>query len=247
MLSAIICWGGIALLALVVFRAISSRSFSKYPFFYVYSAAVLLTTILLRSPALYDKWYWATQFITLVIGYGILLEILNHVLAPYPGAEKFARTSGLVAVGVIFCFALVFPLVMPQWSAGTSIEFERDLRTVQAIFICGLLAVISYYGITIGRNMKGMIVGYGLYIVTSLVTLAMRSYAGTRFDEIWKVAQPLSYDVSLVIWMVALWSYQPNPVPDPSIRLEADYEAFVSRTRGMIGAMWGHLAKADRP
>jgi hypothetical protein len=247
MLSAIICWGGIALLALVVFRAISSRSFSKYPFFYVYSSAVLLTTILLRSPALYDKWYWATQFITLVIGYGILLEILNHVLAPYPGAEKFARTSGLVAVGVIFCFALVFPLIMPQWSAGTSIEFERDLRTVQAIFICGLLAVISYYGITIGRNMKGMIVGYGLYIVTSLVTLAMRSYAGTPFDEIWKVAQPLSYDVSLVIWMVALWSYQPNPVPDPSIRLEADYEAFVSRTRGMIGAMWGHLAKADRP
>jgi hypothetical protein len=247
MLSTVICWGGIALLALVVFRSVLSRSFSKYPFFYIYSAAVLLTTILLRFPVVYDKWYWAMQFITLVIGYGILLEILNHVLAPYPGAEKFARTSGLVAVGVIFCFALVFPLIMPQWSAGTSIEFERDLRTVQAIFICGLLAVISYYGITIGRNMKGMIVGYGLYIVTSLVTLAMRSYAGTPFDEIWKVAQPLSYDVSLVIWMIALWSYHPNPVPDPSIRLEADYEAFVSRTRGMIGAMWGHLAKADRP
>jgi hypothetical protein len=247
MVSELIRWIGILMLSLLLFRGLRGRALAKYPFFYIYSACVFVSALLMVSPTFYDKWYWVAQYVTLIIGYGILLEILNHVLAPYPGAEKFARTTGLIAIGLIFCFALVFPLLMPQWSAGTRIEFERDLRTVQSIFICGLLGVISYYGIAIGKNMKGMITGYGIYIVSSLISLALRSSEGTRVDELWKVTQPLSYDATLVIWLIALWSYQPNPMPDPRIKLEADYEAIVARTRGMMGAMRGHLVKAVRP
>ena len=62
---------------------------------------------------------------------------------------------------------------------------ERDVRTVQAIFLFMILAVISYYRIPIGKNLKGMISGYGLYIVTSLFTLAIRAYAGPRFNSSW--------------------------------------------------------------
>jgi hypothetical protein len=246
MLSETIWGGGIVLEVLLLARGFRARLISRYPFFFAYSAAVLAMALLLIVPGLYDKLYWALQFLTLIIGYGILLEILNHVLAPYPGAEKFAKTSGLLAIAVIFCFALVFPHVRPQWSPGTSVEFERDLRTVQAIFISGLLAVVSYYGIVIGRNMKGMIVGYGLYIVTSLISLAVRAYAGASFTVIWRIVQPLSFDVSLVIWAVALWSYCPNPLPSPTIQLEADYEAFVSKTRKALGSVRGHLAKGAR-
>jgi|SRR5579863_1628822 len=246
MLSGIIWGAGILLEVLVLARGFQKRLIGRYPFFYAYSVAVLAMALLLISPRLYDRMYWAMQFVTLMIGYGILLEILNHVLAPYPGAEKFAKTLGLIAVAIIFCFALIFPHIMPHWSPGTSIEFERDLRTVQAIFISGLLAVVSYYGIVIGKNMKGMIVGYGLYIVTSLMSLAVRAYAGQSFNAVWRVVQPLSFDISLVVWAVALWSYCPNPVPNPTITLEADYEAFVLKTRRALGSVRGHLAKGAR-
>lgn len=236
---------------LLLVRGLRARLFAKYCFFYAYIGSTILTTIVLVAisltvPKSYETWYWPIQIVTLVLGYGILLEILNHVLSPYPGAEKFARISGLVAFGAIFCFAVVAPLIMPHWSPGTTIEFERDLRSVQAIFICGLLAVISYYGIPIGRNMKGMTLGYGLYIVTSLMSLAVRSYAGMPFDKAWDIIQPLSFDASLVIWLIALWSYCPNPVPDPSIHLEEDYEALVSRTRSVISAVRTYLGKAAR-
>jgi len=206
----------------------------------------VLMTVALRMPQEYYKWYWPLQLATLVTGYGILLEILNHVLAPYPGADRFARISGLVAFGVIFCFAVIAPIVFPRLSTGTVIEFERDLRSVQALFIFGLLALIFYYGIPIGRNMKGMVLGYGVYIVSSLVSLAVRAYAGHSFATIWRVAQPLSYDASLVIWLVALWSYCPNPVPDPSIHLEEDYEALASRTKIVIGMIRTYIGKAAR-
>jgi len=237
---------GIVLEAALLLRSFAGRLFSRYPFFYVYIASVLVTTLVLLSPVLYDKFYWAMQFATLIIGYGILLELLRHALAPYPGAEKFAMVSGVVAFAAILCFSLIAPLILPQWSKGTTIELERDLRTVQAIFIFLLLWVISYYGIVIGRNIKGMILGYGLYIGTSLLSLAVRAYAGLRFDEVWKVVQPLSYAVSLVVWLVALWSYCPNPVPQTTLRLEEDYQAFAARTRSMVGNMRSYLGRATR-
>jgi len=110
-----------------------------------------------------------------------------------------------------------------------------------------LLVVIAYYGIEIGKNMKGIIFGYGLYIVTSLVSLAVRAYAGPSFTEVWRIIQPLSFDVSLVIWMTALWSYHPAPIPESRVRLEAEYEALAAKTRGAMGGMRSELARVARP
>lgn len=242
---------GVFLELMLLARGLSARVFTRYYFFYIYICSSLVGTLAAvaihaSSPGSFAKWYWPIQFVTLIFGYGILLEILNHVLAPYPGAEKFARTSGLVAFAATFCFALIAPLVMPAWSASTVLEFERDSRFVQCIFIFVLLAVILYYAIPMGRNMKGMLVGYGLYIATSMMSLAIRAYGSASLMEVWRTIQPLSFDVSMFVWLVALWSYCPNPVPDASIRLEEDYEALALRTRNMMDSIRTHLRKAAR-
>jgi hypothetical protein len=184
-----------------------------------------------------------------MIGCGLMLEIFKHVLAPYPGAERFAMAVALVTFGAIFCFALLYQFFAPNWSSekGTSIELERNVRTVQAIFLFGIFAVISYYQILVGRNLKGMISGYGLYVGTSLVVLAFRAYAGHPLEAASNIIQPLSYDLSMLIWLVALWSYHQNPVPDPAIHLEEDYEALAARTKRTLVAMRSHLTKAARP
>jgi hypothetical protein len=57
------------------------------------------------------------------------------------------------------------------------------------------------------------------------------------------VVQPLSYDVSLLIWLMALWSYCPSSVPDHTIQLEADYEAFAARTKNMLGNMKSYIGR----
>ena len=238
---------GIFVDSLLVCRGLVTRLTRRYPFFYAYSGSVLIGSVAIMLPGVYPHGYWQYQLLTLVLGYGILLEILNHVLAPYPGASRFARISGLLAFAIVLGFCAFYPVARAEWSAGIMIQFERNLRTIQAIFICGLLAIISYYRIAIGKNMKGMIAGYGLYVSTSLVSLALRSYAGMAFDEIWKVVQPLSYDVSLLVWMVALWSYSPEPVPEPAISLDADYEAFVARTKTVFGLLRAYLVKTARP
>jgi hypothetical protein len=238
---------GVALDAVVLLRGLVARMITRYPFFYFYAASILLGSILVITPGIYPKGYWQAQLLTLMAGYGILLEILNHVFEPYPGAEKFARVVVVGVFVIIAGFSVLYPLMTTGSSTGTMIEFERDLRTVQAIFICALLGVISYYGIAIGRNMKGIISGYGFYIVTSLVTLATRSYEGMVFDHVWKFIQPVSFDLTLAIWTIAMWSDSPNPVPEPRISLDTDYEAVVARTRSLFGTLRAYLVKAGRP
>jgi hypothetical protein len=235
----------------ILVRGFREKLLAGYAFFYAYVLSVFLSTGLLLvlwrvALASYQRFYWILQFATLLIGCGIVLEIFRHVLAPYRGAEKFAMATGLFIFGAVFCFAIVYRLVVP--SPNTALfELERNVRTVQAILLFGILVVISYYRVPLGKNIRGMISGYGLYIVTSLSTLAIRAYAGPRFNNTWNVIQPLSFDVSLAIWLIALWSYQPNPAPGPTVPLEEDYEMLARRTRRALASMRSHLTKAARP
>jgi hypothetical protein len=242
---------GLLLLLGILLRGVSENLLARYSFFYAYVFSTFVATslamILWRvAQDSYQRSYWILQFATLLIGCGIILEIFRHVLSPYRGAEKFAMAVGLFIFGAVFCFAIVYRLVVP--SPGKALfELERNVRTVQAILLFGILAVVSYYRVPLGKNIKGMIAGYGLYIVTSLSTLAIRAYAGPQFNNIWNVIQPLSFDVSLAIWLIALWSYQPNPAPDPTVPLEEDYEVLARRTRRALASMRSHLTKAARP
>jgi len=247
----LVIWSVAAVLhLLILIRAIRASILTKYYSFYAYVFTALVGEILLYAlwverPASYEKTYWALQFITLLVGCGIILEIFRHALAPYPGAEKFGTIVVLAIFGAVFCFTVLYRLLGPP-SGAALFELERNIRTFQAILLFCILAVTSYYGIPIGKNLKGMISGYGLYIATSLVTLAVRSYAGVRFAQAWAYIQPLSLDLSLAIWLIALWSYHPNPFPDATIHLEEDYEALAARTKRTLGAMRSRLAKAGR-
>lgn len=234
-----------------LFRGLRAKLLFRYSFFYAYLlsssiASILSYTLWKFKWAPFDTWYWILQFATLLIGCGIILEIFRHALSSYRGAEKFAMAVGLLTFASVFCFAIVYRLIVPS-PGRVLFELERNVRTVQAILLSGILAVISYYRVPIGKNLKGMISGYGLYIVTSLFTLAIRAYSGPRFNGYWNVIQPLSFDVSLAIWLAALWSYHPNPAPDPAIPLESDYEALAARTRRALVVMRSHLTRTARP
>ncbi|MGO9588692.1 MAG: hypothetical protein ACLP3K_01425 [Candidatus Acidiferrales bacterium] len=260
MWSVMIWQASFAIRVVILVRGFQAKALRKFPFFYAYAFSTLAADLFLYAtwkwiavakPDAYQEVYWTGQFLTLMIGCGIVLEIFRHILMPYPGADKFATAVALGTFAAIFCFALGYQFLTHEGLGlalkGTTFVLERDVRTVQAIFLFGILAVISYYRIPIGRNLKGMVAGYGLYIVTSLSTLAIRAYAGPRFNNTWNVIQPLSFDVSLAIWLIALWSYQPNPAPDPTVPLEEDYEMLARRTRRALASMRSHLTKAARP
>jgi hypothetical protein len=252
MLTLVIWWSGIIFESIILLRALQQKTLGKYPFFYLYVATLLfadgsLYVLSVLDPAAYPKWNWNAGFLNIVVGSGILLEIFKHVLAPYPGAERFARISGLVIFGLLLSCGVVYLIVAPAPSQTMARNLERNLLAVQAVFLSSLVGLIFYYGIAMGRNIQGMILGYGVCVSTTLMTLAVRSFAGTSFDAAWIIIQPVVYLICLFVWTSALWNYQPDSAPLAAADIARDYDAFVLDTQTRVGEMRSSLGRAARP
>ena len=163
-------WSGPALEFLILLCGWRGRFIKKYPFFFSYIFCVLVIDCTLNpiyeiNPTHYAIWYWSTQFLSLIVGYGIILEISNHALEAYPGAERCSRYLVVSLFAIIFGYVAFQGLLSAQWSpAATNAELERDLRLVQALLLVSILFVVSYFRIALGKNLKGIILGYGLFL-----------------------------------------------------------------------------------
>lgn len=250
-LTLVIWWSAILLESLILVRGFQQGALSQYPFFYLYIASLLfsdgpLYIVFVTHPAAYPKWNWNAGFINIILGCGILLEIFKHVLTPYPGAEKFARVSTVVIFVVIFSFGVGYLLFAPNtFESRLMSRLERDLLAVQAVFLGSLVAVICYYAIGMGRNLRGMVVGYGLCIGTTLMMLAVRNFVGRELNSVWMLVQPLTYAICLMIWGVTLWRYEPGASMTAST-IEADYEFVAAGTKDALGTMRSQLGRAAR-
>jgi hypothetical protein len=237
---------------LLLARCVQTRTFTKYIYFYSYIFCVFAVSAGLYvgrsvSPALYDAWYWPTQFATLGIGFGVVLEIVRQALAAYPGAERIARLASCAVFAATFCYVEWHVARRMIWStSNATVELERDLRVIEALVLATVLAIVFYYRIELGKNVTGMILGFGAYIGVSLTTLALRSFVGPRFDTSWGLLQSGSFVFATAVWTVALWSYSPNPDPPAGGGGGAEYDALVHGTRARLDSVRSHLGGVAR-
>ena len=244
---------GIILELAILGRALKAKFLRSFPLFYAYIFCVFLVDALsygvyALGPAIYRNWYWGAQFVTLLVGYGVILEIVKKSFKDSAGAERVASSMVLTVFVVVFAYVIFQSLTSPKWTpAATYYELERDLRAVQAVVLAGVLAVVSGYRISIGRNLKGVILGYGLYLASSVISSELRAYAGSSFHAAWRLIQPYTFLISLCVWLIAMWAYQEIPGERPVPQLDSDYEAFAIKTRNVLGTMRSYLQRTARP
>jgi hypothetical protein len=141
----------------------------------------------------------------------------------------------------MFLVFAIHSFFFPHWKpAANPADLARDLRIAEAIALLTIVFLTGYYRIEIGKNMKGMILGFGVYVGTSIIMLTLRLFIGIRFSPIWKITEPSSYVAALIIWAVALWSYAPVPVV-PAPPPDTDYRGLAGRTRRALGSIEEHL------
>jgi hypothetical protein len=252
-LSQIIWVTGIFVEALLLYRGLRARLVTKYLNFYIYILSIFLPDVFFFvAPYLKlhvdPKWDRDFGFVTLFLGFGIVLEIFKHILVAYPGAEKVARIASYAFLVAVMAFLIIYPM-FAQSAAEARLLFyrlQRDFLTVQALFLIVIIRVMAYYAIPAGRNLKGMILGYGEVIAVTMCGMALRAYKGYSFDATFNYMQQASYLVGLVIWLIALWSYLPDTVPPPTIMGDGDYDALANRTRAMVNVTGSNLVKVER-
>ena len=243
---------GLALEVVILLRGLRAGMITKYPCFYAYICCVFGVSAGLYvgsrvSPEFYQRWYWPTQYVTLVLGCGVILEILEDSLESYAGARRFLRTLCIGVVAAAVCYFGVRATSGSLFSNVTSDLLERDLRAVQAVFLAIMLIVVFHYRISLGRNAKGLILGLGTYVGISLMTLAIFAVFGSSYKDISAVLQSGSYLFALLVWILALWSYAPNPVTDRTSRGDPDYEQLAGETREKLEALRSHFNRTARP
>jgi hypothetical protein len=223
--------------AVLLVRTVRTRLFLIYPVFCSYLLFVLSQSLVRFAvyhwrSEWYLKCYWYTEFIGVLVGCGLLFEIYWKGLAPYPGTARVARN--LLALVMVFTAGKVVIAAMRGhlwWPARTTTELERNLRTVQGVAILALVILLLAYSIPLRRNLRGVVLGYGLFLAAQLVSLAALPFLGAQLNRVWAFSQQGIYLVVLFIWAVSLWTPSPQPGLGVGPYQAPGYEEIERKTR----------------
>jgi hypothetical protein len=248
MLTKFVWIAGLLLELTMLARMISTGLYRRLPIFCVYITVVFASSASIMALYGYNRPYWFAfwtwEIVTLLLGYGVVLEVMHLAFEDYPGAERMARYLGFVA------FALVFAgVAITAWMHRLSLivakdamdGIERDLRIVEALFLFIVAAVVMHYGIELGKNVNGVAMGMGIYVAVALVNQALSVQFGNAYVSFFTFVQSDAYLLTLGIWTVAVWSPAKVKSTPPNAQLEADYEAMVSKTRERLKALRSHF------
>lgn len=249
MISVLIWSVGIALELILIVRGVQQRLLRRYPAFYSYIVFVFVTDILVYavhfSQKIYLYFYWTTEFLSLVLGCLALLEFFRAALVGYPGTARMARALLSLLFIVAMIKTVIKTLNVPVWwFNATPAQVEGLLRVCQLLAILSLTVLFLFYSVQFGKNLRGILLGFGIFFSWSVICLALVSAGVAKANSIWSYTLPLSYLLTLVVWAVHLWSYQPNPVPDRAIPLEQEYQRVAAATQRRFHTARGYLAKA---
>ena len=237
-------WLSVALLLLLLSRAVVCRTLKVYPLFYSYAACVLVRTavgITVRwSSGTYRVYYWVGEWISLLLGLGVTWEIYRKILAHYPGVRRLAW----MLLSVIFALVTVVSAAGRGEGRFSLLVLERDLRTVQAIVLLILFALVPYYAIPLGKNVRGIAIGYIFGVATAVLNLSLGNYIGKAYYPMWNYSRAIEYMATLGIWCATLWSYQPDPAP-PNDNVERDYEWVSGQAMQAMARLRTHLIHPD--
>jgi hypothetical protein len=238
----------ICLEGFLVFRLWRARQFSAYPLFFSYLAFVLLQDVLRylvghSYAALYPGIYWSTEFLGVFAGCAVVLEFYWTALAQFPGVAKLARSALLLVFSLTFGKVLFTAIEGTHgWSVLLIVQLERDMRFVQSVAILSLLFLSLVYLIPIGRNLRGIILGYGLFLGINIVNLTYLGHFGGEVQFVASQIQSSAYLLALCVWTAFLWSYSPqplvtgNPLNDDYLRIADETGERLARTRSDVSS-----------
>jgi len=252
MISNLIWWSAMALEAIVLLRGVKGRLIRSYPLFYGYICSVLTIEILRFGcysfkSGFYPNFYWYSEFVVILASYVVILEIYRRSFKYHPGVARLAQR--------LLVFALVMTVVgvaantwiggFRSWAIAVGL-LDCDLRYVEGALLAVVLFLLGIFHISLGRNLRGLIAGYGFLVGMNVMNLVLLSHPGNEFSFLLRRLLPVTYVITLLIWCVALWSPGPDPVPPAENEIERDHEVLAAKTRAILARVTNRLVRAMR-
>jgi hypothetical protein len=241
MLATLIWWAGIVVDAVILLRGLQAGLLGKYSLLYCYVASMFSVEILRIcanqfAPSLYPRIYWNSEVVVILVSYSVIAAIYTRALANYPGVAALGINILALTLVITLSIAGISFLLAPikSWDFGTAL-LGRNLRNVEGALLFTLIWVIRHYRISMGRNLRGLIVGYAFFLATDIVSRWILFLSpSNQLSLFLRKSLPVTYLLTLLIWCLSLWRVHPEPARIDDAKIERDYEVLVRKTRGLF-------------
>jgi hypothetical protein len=207
-------YSGLTLELVFLWRVGKARLFEHYPFFFAYFLYVLLRSFVLFSlftlhSQAYIRIFWPTEVIGTALWFAVVWEVFRQT---FPREFPARRVAAGIFVGVLLMLALVLYLMGVEPGIHLITDLMRKIGLSVAVSVLTTVALSRYYRVSVGRNIWGMAVGI-LVLVSSYIADFAAIDLSPAIRPLWSRIGPLAFILMLLIWIVTLWSYDPNLKP----------------------------------
>jgi hypothetical protein len=205
---------GSVLQIVLLWRGWRCGLFSRFPLFYSYIAYLFFgsTMAFLISqtyPAYYPTFYWRFFLVLVLVEFGVLVEISDHMFNPYPAIRRLGRFLAGCVCG-IFSFYIVSALMQRRSLSVTTFDLFKRVSITKAVIIIVLLTMARYYRLPVGKNVAGLMLGFSVYLGINIANFALAETFGRAvYSGLFAVVTPLSFTVCLLMWTIKVWRYEP--------------------------------------
>jgi hypothetical protein len=198
----------LVLQAAVAFTMGRRRLIRIFPIFFAYTLIVLAregSLLLLKYPSnLYAIVYWSGETLAVLLGLGVIVETLRHVLPPYWFPKILSKSLWVLGTAAAATALALLVITHGGPSADRIFEFiillERSARFLQASLLIVVIALISRLGLTWHHYSVGIVAGFGVYSALALVLLEFRAHLHIISDPLLVLLNSMAYNVAALIW-----------------------------------------------
>jgi len=231
-----------AVLAILLAVALLRRKLhEEFPFFFVYVAYAILTTVVRLSVSsdyqTYFKVYWATSALYNVLALLALHEAFREVFLAFYMLWwwfwlLFPGVVGLAAF-IQIRRAILNPPIEATPLIAAILSFGRVINWVEAVLFGLFFALVLLLGIRWKSYPFGIVEGFGLSSLGAFVAYGLRSEFGTKYAAFAKYAPPVAYLVGALVWLLTFLG-QPDPEVVHAWRDQVTPEQFLAQARAFV-------------
>jgi|SRR5579863_167523 len=199
-----------------------------YPRLFIYliwlfigNSAIVVCDLYFRP--IYPSMYWHIDNVDIVLRLLVVWEVFRQIFPKGSGLNR-SLSKGLRSAffGLLVLACATFwgyqhypglPDDFADRVRAVHLALDRSFGFVQALMILGTLIVARYYGLRFGRNVRGIALGFGAWASISTADNALVAMANVSnsLRSFFSYMRPASFVFMLVVWIWALWVYEPNP------------------------------------
>lgn len=235
LLSAVNWWFAICLEVCVFAFAWKRKLASQLPFFFGYLSLLVINEVVMfctfriegMNSEIYLYAYWIVQVLCISVRAIVVYEVCQNILSPFSGIWRFVSRSLFVIVGILGTIVLIAAHGGTYHITMAILTEERGLELVVASLLIAGLLFCRYYRVEVKRHLAWIALGLGFYSIVQVADNTFLSHWTSHWGAtfaIWEGLRHFSFNVALILWIVALWKPLPAVAKAPVLWNRNEYE-----------------------